>query len=54
MAEVVGDESLFNEWRGEMEAMSGRIKEVRQALYDHLARLNPDKDWSFVTSQIGM
>lgn len=54
VAEVVGDEALFNEWRGEMETMSGRIKAVRQVLYDELVKLNPDKDWSFVTSQIGM
>lgn len=27
---------------------------VRKVLYDELVKLNPDKDWSFVTSQIGM
>lgn len=27
---------------------------MRQVLYDELVKLNPDKDWSFVTSQIGM
>ena len=54
VAEVVGDEGLFSEWRGEMELMSGRIKDVRKALYDHLVKLNPDKDWSFVLHQVGM
>jgi aspartate aminotransferase, chloroplastic len=54
VASVVGDESMFNEWKGEMEMMSGRIKAVRQVLYDHLVRLNPDKDWSFILEQIGM
>ena len=34
--------------------MSGRIKSVRQLLHDELAKLNPDKDWSFVLQQIGM
>jgi aspartate/tyrosine/aromatic aminotransferase len=26
VAEVVGDEAVFNEWRAEMEGMAGRIK----------------------------
>jgi hypothetical protein len=26
---------------------------VRQALYDELVKVNPDKDWSFVVKQIG-
>ncbi len=34
--------------------MAGRIKAVRQQLYDALRALNPDKDWSFVVTQIGM
>lgn len=138
VAEVVGDEATFNEWRAEMEGMAGRIKvhplssccliapphplpspsvcppallrqgacpaacvvirsqfpastrwrnqsavrptaqgaaqpvkryvssfqpvapapqrscrmqTVRQELYDHLARINPDKDWSFIVKQ---
>ena len=34
--------------------MAGRIKTVRGMLYDELVKLNPDKDWSFVTRQIGM
>lgn len=29
-------------------------QDVRQTLYDELVKLNPDKDWSFVTRQIGM
>lgn len=28
-------------------------QDVRQTLYDELVKLNPDKDWSFVTRQIG-
>jgi len=27
---------------------------VRQVLRDNLEKINPDKDWSFITSQIGM
>eukprot|EP00210_Caulerpa_lentillifera_P006611 g6316.t1 len=54
VAEVVGDPVMFKGWKSEMEAMAGRIKSVRKILYDHLVRLMPEKDWTFVTSQIGM
>ena len=105
VAEVVGNEEMFDLWRGEMDAMAGRIKvgwrmrarawppcvptlvhppthpstrarahapihpptpahsrphtshlrqAVRQELYNELVALNPDKDWGFVLSQIGM
>lgn len=54
VAEVVGNEDMFNEWKQEMDGMAGRIKEVRHVLHDHLQRLNPDKDWSFILHQIGM
>lgn len=30
------------------------MQTVRQVLRDHLEKINPDKDWSFITSQIGM
>ncbi|KAK9799361.1 hypothetical protein WJX73_001924 [Symbiochloris irregularis] len=53
-AEVVGQPDLFDEWREEMQGMAGRIKTVRQKLYDELVKLNGDKDWSFITNQIGM
>ena len=54
VAEVVGDEGMFNDWKGEMEMMSGRIKDVRKELHANLVKLNPDKDWGFILSQIGM
>lgn len=54
VANVVGDESMFGEWKEEMEMMAGRIKGVRKELHDYLVQLNPDKDWSFILRQIGM
>ena len=51
---VIGDAELFARWNEEMGEMAGRIKTVRGMLYDELVKLNPDKDWSFVTRQIGM
>ncbi|KAG6740295.1 hypothetical protein NC652_039135 [Populus alba x Populus x berolinensis] len=55
VANVVGDPALFNEWKAEMEMMAGRIKNVRQKLFDSLsAKDTSGKDWSFILKQIGM
>lgn len=55
VANVVGNPSLFSEWKTEMELMAGRIKNVRKRLYDSLsAKDKSGKDWSFILKQIGM
>ncbi|KAJ8617516.1 hypothetical protein MRB53_013702 [Persea americana] len=55
VANVVGDPTLFNEWKEEMELMAGRIKNVRQRLFDSLSQKDKSgKDWSFILRQIGM
>ncbi|KAL6911639.1 hypothetical protein ACP4OV_000444 [Aristida adscensionis] len=55
VANVVGDPTMFGEWKQEMEEMAGRIKNVRQRLYDSLsAKDQSGKDWSFILRQIGM
>jgi aspartate/tyrosine/aromatic aminotransferase len=55
VANVVGDPTMFSEWKEEMAQMAGRIKNVRQKLYDSLsAKDQTGKDWSFILSQIGM
>ncbi|GIL86322.1 hypothetical protein Vretimale_13705 [Volvox reticuliferus] len=53
-AEVVNDSELFEEWKGEMRGMAGRIERVRGELQRALEAKCPDKDWSFITKQIGM
>jgi aspartate aminotransferase, chloroplastic len=53
-ATVVGDPALFTQWKAEMATMAGRIKEVRGRLAAELAAAAPDRDWGFVTRQIGM
>ncbi|KXZ44764.1 hypothetical protein GPECTOR_62g879 [Gonium pectorale] len=53
-AEVVNDKELFDEWKGEMRGMAGRIERVRGELKTALDAKYPDKDWSFITRQIGM
>ena len=54
VAEVVQNEDLFNEWNQEMGAMAGRIMEVRSELVKALQERMPERDWTFITRQIGM
>ncbi|XP_059292143.1 aspartate aminotransferase, chloroplastic [Lycium ferocissimum] len=55
VANVVGTPELFSEWKQEMEMMAGRIKSMRQKLYDSIsAKDKSGKDWSFILKQIGM
>ncbi|KAJ2156716.1 Aspartate aminotransferase, cytoplasmic [Coemansia sp. RSA 552] len=51
---VLQDPALYSEWLKNMEEMSGRIKDMRQALRERLEKLGTPGDWSHVTSQIGM
>lgn len=53
-AMVVGDATLFARWNEEMGAMAGRIATVRARLQAELTKAAPDRDWGFVTRQIGM
>lgn len=53
-AEIVNDKDLFAEWKKEMGEMAGRISRVRGELRAALEARMPSKDWTFVTSQIGM
>nr|AMK47963.1 putative aspartate aminotransferase P2 [Lupinus angustifolius] len=55
VADIVGNPALFDEWKVEMEMMAGRIKNVRQQLYDSISSKDKSgKDWSFILKQIGM
>lgn len=55
VANIVGNPELFGEWKEEMEMMAGRIKSVRQKLFDSMcAKDDSGKDWSFILKQIGM
>ncbi|GFR52883.1 hypothetical protein Agub_g15515 [Astrephomene gubernaculifera] len=53
-AEVVNNKELFDEWKVEMRGMAGRIERVRGELQAALEAKCPQKDWSFITRQIGM
>ncbi|KAH1292929.1 hypothetical protein KXV78_009085 [Aspergillus fumigatus] len=51
---VLGDEGLRQQWYEDLKHMSGRIKQMRQALYDELIRLGTPGTWNHVLEQIGM
>jgi len=54
LGEAISSEDRYGELKDDMQTIASKIKGVRQELYDRLMRLAPDKDWSFVTRQIGM
>jgi aspartate aminotransferase len=52
---LLNDEQMFKEWIRDVKTMSGRIIEMREALYDQLVnKLHTPGDWKHITSQIGM
>ncbi|GAX81275.1 hypothetical protein CEUSTIGMA_g8707.t1 [Chlamydomonas eustigma] len=53
-AKILRDKDLYEEWKVELAGMAGRIKAMRQALYEELQRRKAPGDWSFILRQIGM
>eukprot|EP00042_Codosiga_hollandica_P059601 m.919978 g.919978 ORF g.919978 m.919978 type:complete len:421 (-) comp60601_c0_seq1:123-1385(-) len=53
-AKILGTESLYKEWLGEVKGMADRIIAMRSALFDALKAKGSVKDWSHVKNQIGM
>ena len=51
--EVWRNKDLYQEWLGELKIMSGRIREMREALKKGLEQHTARK-WPHVTNQIGM
>jgi aspartate/tyrosine/aromatic aminotransferase len=57
VVKVLGDPKNFQEWQGELDKMSSRIKKMREALVAELNALGTPStsgDWNHITSQIGM
>lgn len=54
VAEVLKDPALNTLWRSEVKLMADRINEMRGMLVAELKSLGSTKDWSHITSQIGM
>jgi len=51
---VLNDHALYQEWKSELQGMSGRINSMRKILREELERLKTPGNWSHITSQIGM
>jgi len=51
---VMNDATLNAQWRDDLKVMSGRISAMRKALVEGLKREGSTRNWSHITSQIGM
>ncbi|KAJ5992096.1 pyridoxal phosphate-dependent transferase [Penicillium sp. IBT 35674x] len=51
---VLGSEALKEKWYEDLVTMSERIRQMRQALFDELIRLQTPGDWTHILKQIGM
>lgn len=51
---ILNDEKLFAEWEDNLRTMSGRIKDMRNALRGKLEELKTPGTWNHITDQIGM
>jgi len=54
VAAVLGDPALEAQWRAECKTMADRIIAMRSALREAIADAGSTRDWSHITSQIGM
>lgn len=53
-AQVLADPAAKTAWQNEVHAMRDRIRTMRQALHDELVQRHPERDYSFLLSQLGM
>jgi len=51
---VLSNPELYKEWRSELAAMSHRIIQMRNLLFDKLTELGTPGVWSHIKTQIGM
>lgn len=51
---ILNDATLFAEWQEDLRTMSGRIKDMRNALRAKLEELGTPGTWNHITDQIGM
>lgn len=51
---IMRDPELAAIWRDELKQMAGRMQGMRATLVNELKALGSTKDWSYLTSQIGM
>jgi len=54
VATALNDKDHFEEWRGCIKTMAGRIIQMREGLKQRLDTLNTPGDWTHIVKQIGM
>ncbi|KAF2404890.1 mitochondrial aspartate aminotransferas-like protein [Trichodelitschia bisporula] len=54
VSKILTDPALNKQWLGEVKEMADRIIRMRALLKENLEKLGSKKDWSHITSQIGM
>jgi len=54
VATVLCNPVLYESWKGNISTMAGRIKKMRQALFDALRDLSTPGSWEHIIKQIGM
>ena len=53
-SKILNDPALNKQWLGEVKGMADRIITMRALLKENLEKLGSKRDWSHITSQIGM
>ena len=51
---VLSDPDLREKWGEDLKTMSGRIKAMRQALYDELVKLGTPGKWEHILAQVSL
>eukprot|EP01126_Amoeba_proteus_P014376 TRINITY_DN1629_c0_g1_i22.p1 TRINITY_DN1629_c0_g1~~TRINITY_DN1629_c0_g1_i22.p1 ORF type:complete len:425 (+),score=50.22 TRINITY_DN1629_c0_g1_i22:101-1276(+) len=51
---ILSDTELTSQWRQDVKTMADRIIKMRTLLVESLKSLQPGRDWSHITNQIGM
>ncbi|RDW67584.1 hypothetical protein BP6252_08980 [Coleophoma cylindrospora] len=51
---ILQSEALTTQWMDDLQVMSGRIKTMRESLYNELIKLNTPGTWTHIVNQIGM
>ena len=51
---VLSSPDLREKWGEDLKTMSGRIKAMRQALYDELVKLDTPGKWEHILAQVSM
>lgn len=52
VAKILGDQALYRQWQDDLHRMSGRMKQMRQRLYEELMKRNTPGSWEHILSEV--